>query len=82
MPLRGFVLLAVVVISLILAAALLARRNIRLGRSDKSAAFRIALFSFSLFVPGYLFGIHHVPALEEVTQLSKTATVTLAYAAV
>ena len=82
MPLRGFVLLAVVVISLILAAALLARRNIRLGRSDKSAAFRIALFSFALFVPGYLFGVHHIPGIEEVIQLLKVAIVWLAYAAV
>ena len=81
-PLRSFVLLSVVVMSLILSAALLARRNLRLGRSDRPAAFRIALFSFGLFVPIYLFGIHHVPAREEVLQLSKTATVSLAYAAV
>ena len=81
-PLRGFVLLSVVVISLILSAALLARRNLRLGRSDRSAAFRIALFSFGLFVPIYLFGIHHVPGIEEIIQLSKTATVSLASAAV
>ncbi len=81
MPLRGFVLLAVVVITLILAAALLARRNIRLGRSDRSAAFRIALLSFALFVPIYMFGVHHVPGIEEVLQLAKAAIVSLAYAA-
>ena len=74
MPLRGFVLLAVVVITLILAAALLARRNIRLGRSDRSAAFRIALFSFSLSVPIYLFGVHHIPGIEELIQLFKVAS--------
>jgi len=82
MPRRGFVLLAVLVISLILAAALLARRNIRLGRSDKTAAFRIALFSFALFVPIYLFGLHHIPGIEELMQLLKVAMVSLAYAAV
>ena len=80
-PLRGFVLLAFVTITLILAAALLARRNIRLGRSDRSAAFRIALFSFALFVPLYMFGVHHVPGIEEVVQLAKGALNSLAYAA-
>ena len=82
MPLRGFALLAVVVITLILAAALLARRNIRLGRSDKSAAFRIALFTLSLSMPVYLFGVHHVPGIEELVQLFKVAIVSLTYAAV
>ena len=82
MPLRFQVLLAVVVITLILAAALLARRNIRLGRSDNRAAFRIALFNFALFVPIYLFGVHHIPGIEEVVQLLKVAMVSLGYAAV
>jgi serine/threonine-protein kinase len=81
-PLGGMVLLAGLVISLILAAALLARRNVRLGRSDRSAAFRIALFNFALFAPLYLFGVHHIPGIEEVIQLLKAAIVSLAYAAV
>ena len=82
MPLGASVLLAVVVITLIFAAALLARRNIRLGRSDRSAAFRIALFSFALFVPIYMFGVHHVPGIEEVRSAVQGAIVSLAYAAV
>ena len=71
-----------VVLSLILSAALLARRNMRLGRSDTTAAVRLALFTLSLFLPVYLFGIHHVPGVEEVTQLFKAAISPLIYAAI
>jgi serine/threonine-protein kinase len=75
-------MLFAVVLSLILAAALLARRNIRLGRSDTTAALRLALFSLSLFVPFYLFGIHHVAGVEEVTQLFKALISPLTYGAI
>ena len=76
------VMLAVVVLTLILAAALLARRNTRLGRSDTPGALRLAGFSFSLFVPIYLFGIHHVPGVQEVTQLFKVAITQMTWAAI
>jgi len=81
-PTGRLVMLFAVVLSLILAAALLARRNLRLGRSDTAGALRLALFSLSLFVPFYLFGIHHVPGVEEVTQLFKAAIPPLTYAAI
>ena len=80
-PAGRLVMLSVVVLTLIVAAALLARRNTRLGRSDTRAALRLAVFSFSLFVPIYLFGIHHVPGVQEVTQLFKVAMTQLAWAA-
>jgi hypothetical protein len=82
LPVGRLVMLAVVVLTLILAAALLARRNTRMGRSDTSGALRLARFSFSLFVPIYLFGIHHVPGVQEVTQLFKVAITQLTWAAI
>jgi hypothetical protein len=45
LPVGRLVMLAVVVLTLILAAALLARRNTRLGRSDTPGALRLAGFS-------------------------------------
>jgi hypothetical protein len=80
-PIGRLVMLSIVVLTLIAAAALLARRNTRLGRSDTRGAFRLAAFSFSLCVPIYLFGTHHVPGVEEVRQLFKVAITQLAWAA-
>ena len=81
-PAGRLVMLASVVLTLIVAAALLARRNTRMGRSDRSGALRLARFSFSLFVPIYLFGIHRVPAVQEVMQLFKVAMTQLTWAAI
>ena len=80
-PVGRLVMLTVVVLTLIVAAALLARRNTRLERSDTSGALRLARFSFFLFVPLYVFGVHHVPAVQEVAQLFKVAMTQLMWAA-
>jgi serine/threonine-protein kinase len=50
----------------ILGAALLARRNLRLGRGDRRGAFRLALYMFSLVMLHWIFGAHHVPESAEV----------------
>jgi hypothetical protein len=76
------VMLVAVVLTLIVSAALLARRNTRMGRSDTSGALGLARFNFFLFVPIYLFGIHHVPAVQEVTQLFKVAMTQLMWAGI
>ena len=81
-PRAGLILLVVVILSLMVAAALIARRNIRLGRSDQRAAFRLALFTLALGVPAYLLGTHHVIAIDEVLQLLKTAMKILTLGAV
>ena len=47
-------------------AALLARRNLGLGRGDRRAAIRIALFTFFLTMLQWLFAAHHVPSRKEV----------------
>lgn len=49
-----------------LTLALLARRNMRLGRGDRKLSFRLALFLFSLVMLHWLFGAHHVPERSEV----------------
>jgi len=42
------------------AAALLARRNLRLGRSDRKGAVKVALYVFCLGMLAWLFGASHV----------------------
>ncbi len=45
----------------LLAAALVARRSLRLGRSDRKGAFRLGLFILSLNLLTWLFEASHVP---------------------
>jgi serine/threonine-protein kinase len=45
----------------LLAAALVARRSLRLGRSDSKGAFRLGLFILSLNLLAWLFEASHVP---------------------
>ena len=80
-PTSGLLIIATIVVGLLVAAALLARRNIRLARSDLQSAFRVALFTFLLAIPLFLFGTHHVAAIQELGQLIKAASVQLAFAA-
>jgi len=47
-------------------AALLAWRNLRLGRGDRRGAFRLALFTFALRMIHWVFIAHHVPSVGEV----------------
>jgi serine/threonine-protein kinase len=59
---------AVLIVFLLLivsAAALLAWRNLRLGRGDRKGAFRIAFVVFVLYMITWLFSAHHVPDLGE-----------------
>jgi hypothetical protein len=41
--------------------ALLALKNLRLGRGDRKGAFRVALFLLILKLIGWIFSVHHVP---------------------
>ena len=49
------------VLIVLVAAALLARRSLRLGRSDRKGAFRLGLFILSFHVITWLFEASHVP---------------------
>jgi serine/threonine-protein kinase len=64
-PLAAVVHIAANVLAII-GAALLARRNLRLGRGDRRGAFRLALYMFALVMLHWLFGAHHVPDSFEV----------------
>ncbi len=43
-----------------LGSALLALRNLRLGRGDRKGAFRLAVFVFAVCFLRWLFTAHHV----------------------
>ncbi len=55
---RGTLIL--LLLALVAAGALLARRNIRLGRGDRRGAFRLALALTALGLGGFLLSAHHV----------------------
>ena len=53
------ILLPILFISILLGAVLLARRNMRLGKSDRSGAFRIAAFSVVTHTAAWLLAAKH-----------------------
>ncbi|HVF22905.1 MAG TPA: serine/threonine-protein kinase, partial [Pyrinomonadaceae bacterium] len=55
------VLLLAVFIIVMLGSALLALRNLKLGRGDRKGAFRLAAFVFAVTFIRWLFTTHHVP---------------------
>ena len=59
------ILLFIVFLGVLIGAALLGRRNLQLGRSDRRGAFRLAMFMFCVSALGGLIGAHHVPNLSE-----------------
>lgn len=59
------VLLLTVFILVIVGSALLALRNLKLGRGDRRGAFRLAAFVFAVSFLRWLFATHHVPSEEE-----------------
>jgi hypothetical protein len=64
--LRVFLILFEVFFLLVLiGSALVARRNLRLGRGDRQGAFRLALFVFAAWTVAWVFGAHHVSDFEE-----------------
>jgi serine/threonine-protein kinase len=62
----------------LLAAAVMARRNVRAGRGDRDGALRLAAFVFTVQTIEFLLGTHHVPHLGiEWTQFFRGASVAL-----
>jgi serine/threonine-protein kinase len=49
------------ILIILIAAALVARRSLRLGRSDRKGSFRLGLFIFSLNLFSWFFEASHVP---------------------
>ena len=68
-PTVGERAVGVIFIALFLAvlagSAMLARRNLRLGRGDRRGASRLAAFVFAAWAVGWFFGAHHVPNFGE-----------------
>src|SRR5271165_1876065 len=63
---RVFVLVFIVLfVSVLVGSAMLARRNLRLGRGDRRGASRLAAFVFGAGAVGWFFGAHHVPTFAE-----------------
>jgi hypothetical protein len=64
----------VVLVALTGAGAVLARRNIRLGRGDRRGAFRLALALAGLGTAGWALGAHHVTdSLAQLVQVARAA---------
>src|SRR5262249_11273844 len=59
----GIFIIATILLVVFVGAALLARRNLRLGRGDRQGAFKLALFVFVVTLLGLLIGADHVPTL-------------------
>jgi len=55
----------VVFLSLLGSGAMLARRNLRMGRGDRLGAFRLATFVFVAWAVAWVFGAHHVADFSE-----------------
>ncbi len=55
----------VLLLSMLIGGALLARRNLQAGRSDRRGASRLAAVVFAALGVAWLFGAHHVPSLYE-----------------
>jgi hypothetical protein len=63
---RAFLVIGIVLsLSLLVGGAMLARRNLRLGRGDRRGASRIATFVFLAWAVAWFFGAHHVPNFYE-----------------
>jgi serine/threonine-protein kinase len=76
-----FTAVAVVTITLLVGASLLAYRNVSLGRGDRRGAKRLAVTVFGLALTGFLIGAPHTadPG-EEVAMLSNAIGLALTYA--
>jgi len=57
----SLVILIVLLLSVLVAGTLLARRNLLLGRGDRRGASRLAAFVFAAWAVAWFFGTHHVP---------------------
>jgi serine/threonine-protein kinase len=61
----GGVIGIVLFLSVLVGGAVLARRNLRLGRGDRRGAFRLAAFVFAAWAVAWFFGAHHVLNVDE-----------------
>ncbi len=67
----------VFLLSLLVGGAMLARRNLRLGRGDRRGASRLAASAFASLTVWWLLGAHHVPNFYEVNLFIMCLSATL-----
>lgn len=72
----------IVLVAILTAAALLARRNFRLGRGDRRGAFRVAFGIFSILVITLLLNANHVASPAEIGLLLPGISAALLLAAI
>jgi hypothetical protein len=65
------VFFSVFLVLLLVASAVLARRNLRLGRGDRQGAFRLAAFVFAAWAVSWFFGAHHVSNFAEIGRFTE-----------
>ena len=61
----GLPIFTIMLLSMLVVGAMLARRNVRLGRGDRRGAFRLAAFVFGALAVAWFFAAHHVPTVYE-----------------
>ena len=61
----GMVILTVLLLTLLVVGAMLARKNLHQGRGDRRGASRLAAFVFLAWAVAVFFGAHHVPNINE-----------------
>ncbi len=63
---RAFLVIAILLFfAVLVGSAMLARRNLILGRGDRRGAFHVAAFVFAAWALAWFFGAHHVPDFTE-----------------
>ena len=77
---RAFSVMGVVLaLSLTVIGAMLAWRNLRMGRGDRRGAFRLAAFVFAAGAVAWFFGTHHVSDFSELSLLFGALSLVLAF---
>jgi eukaryotic-like serine/threonine-protein kinase len=75
--------IGVIIVGIVpIAAALMARRNLRLGRGDRRGAFRTWAFAFGAGIVSYAISPTHVSSLSEVDRMFATVGVVLFWSSV
>ncbi|HYT31524.1 MAG TPA: hypothetical protein VEO37_02930, partial [Thermoanaerobaculia bacterium] len=69
-------------IAIVVGGALIARRNLRLGRSDRRGAMRLAVFVFACSMISWALGASHVASLSELALLLLGTSLALFFAGV
>lgn len=75
------VFVLILMVTTLVGATLLARRNLRLGRGDRRGAARIAGFVFAIWTVAWSLGAHHVSSIDEFEQVFIFLTFAISFSA-